>query len=126
MFTTADGAPLRPDYLTGRFRRLVAASGQPPIWRSAGMGEFGAVGRVDGDQPGAHRGSWWPASVPATAQACIRPCAVVVGSGQGSAGGLSFLGVGVAALADALPLPVQAAYLYRDRRASQGSHSIRG
>ncbi|MEV6040744.1 site-specific integrase [Nonomuraea sp. NPDC052116] len=31
VFTTADGAPLRPDYLTGRFRRLVAASGQPPI-----------------------------------------------------------------------------------------------
>ncbi|MEV4471347.1 tyrosine-type recombinase/integrase [Nonomuraea sp. NPDC049504] len=31
MFTTVDGAPLRPDYLTGRFRRLVAASGQPPI-----------------------------------------------------------------------------------------------
>ncbi|MEU6789328.1 hypothetical protein ABZ912_59975 [Nonomuraea angiospora] len=27
VFTTADGAPLRPDYLTGRFRRLVAASG---------------------------------------------------------------------------------------------------
>ncbi|WP_433433060.1 tyrosine-type recombinase/integrase [Nonomuraea sp. CA-141351] len=31
VFTTAEGAPLRPDYLTGRFRRLVAASGQPPI-----------------------------------------------------------------------------------------------
>ncbi|MEV0996611.1 site-specific integrase [Nonomuraea sp. NPDC050202] len=31
VFTTADGAPLRPDYLTGRFRRLVAASGQPPV-----------------------------------------------------------------------------------------------
>ncbi|MFG1708554.1 tyrosine-type recombinase/integrase [Nonomuraea sp. M3C6] len=31
VFTIADGAPLRPDYLTGRFRRLVAASGQPPI-----------------------------------------------------------------------------------------------
>ncbi|MFI6637900.1 tyrosine-type recombinase/integrase [Nonomuraea fuscirosea] len=31
VFTTADGAPLRPDYLTGRFLRLVAASGQPPI-----------------------------------------------------------------------------------------------
>ncbi|MFI7642550.1 tyrosine-type recombinase/integrase [Nonomuraea sp. NPDC049400] len=31
VFTTADGAPLRPDYLTGRFRRLVTASGQPPI-----------------------------------------------------------------------------------------------
>jgi integrase len=31
VFTTADGVPLRPDYLTGRFRRLVAASGQPPI-----------------------------------------------------------------------------------------------
>jgi integrase len=31
VFTTADGEPLRPDYLTGRFRRLVAASGQPPI-----------------------------------------------------------------------------------------------
>ncbi|GGS76916.1 site-specific integrase [Nonomuraea spiralis] len=31
VFTTATGAPLRPDYLTGRFRRLVAASGLPPI-----------------------------------------------------------------------------------------------
>ncbi|WP_379536764.1 site-specific integrase, partial [Nonomuraea rubra] len=31
VFTTADGAPLRPDYLTGRFRRLVTASGQPPV-----------------------------------------------------------------------------------------------
>jgi integrase len=31
VFTTADGAPMRPDYLTGRFRRLVAASGQPSI-----------------------------------------------------------------------------------------------
>ncbi|MEV4364120.1 site-specific integrase [Nonomuraea sp. NPDC049625] len=31
VFTTADGAPLRPDYLTGRFRLLVTASGQPPI-----------------------------------------------------------------------------------------------
>ncbi|MBE1586710.1 site-specific integrase [Nonomuraea angiospora] len=31
VFTTADGEPLRPDYLTGRFRRLVTASGQPPI-----------------------------------------------------------------------------------------------
>ncbi|MEU8359261.1 tyrosine-type recombinase/integrase [Nonomuraea sp. NPDC048882] len=31
VFTTTDGAPLRPDYLTGRFRRLVAASGQPPV-----------------------------------------------------------------------------------------------
>lgn len=31
VFTTADGAPLRPDYLTGRFRRLVATSGQPAI-----------------------------------------------------------------------------------------------
>ncbi|MEV4166968.1 tyrosine-type recombinase/integrase [Nonomuraea dietziae] len=31
VFTTTDGAPLRPDYLTGRFRRLVTASGQPPI-----------------------------------------------------------------------------------------------
>ncbi|MFC5826208.1 tyrosine-type recombinase/integrase [Nonomuraea insulae] len=31
VFTTATGAPLRPDYLTGRFRRLVAASGQPSI-----------------------------------------------------------------------------------------------
>ncbi|MFI7644174.1 hypothetical protein [Nonomuraea sp. NPDC049400] len=37
----------------------------------------------------------------------------MVGSGQGSASGLSFLGVGVAALADALPLPVQAAHLDR-------------
>jgi integrase len=31
VFTTAGGAPVRPDYLTGRFRRLVAASGQPPV-----------------------------------------------------------------------------------------------
>ncbi|MEV0346986.1 tyrosine-type recombinase/integrase [Nonomuraea sp. NPDC050680] len=31
VFTTADGAPLRPDHLTGRFHRLVAASGLPPI-----------------------------------------------------------------------------------------------
>ncbi|MFI7455377.1 site-specific integrase [Nonomuraea sp. NPDC049714] len=31
VFTTANGEPLRPDYLTGRFRRLVAASGLPPI-----------------------------------------------------------------------------------------------
>ncbi|MDX3101707.1 hypothetical protein [Nonomuraea angiospora] len=31
VFTTADGEPLRPDFLTGRFRRLVTASGQPPI-----------------------------------------------------------------------------------------------
>ncbi|MFI7114809.1 tyrosine-type recombinase/integrase [Nonomuraea sp. NPDC050227] len=31
VFTTAEGAPLRPNYLTGRFRRLVAASGLPPI-----------------------------------------------------------------------------------------------
>ncbi|MET7465884.1 tyrosine-type recombinase/integrase [Nonomuraea sp. NPDC005501] len=31
VFTTTDGAPLRPDYLTGRFRRLMAASGLPPI-----------------------------------------------------------------------------------------------
>ncbi|MFI7129531.1 site-specific integrase [Nonomuraea sp. NPDC050153] len=31
VFTTATGAALRQDYLTGRFRRLVAASGQPPI-----------------------------------------------------------------------------------------------
>ncbi|MFI7110305.1 tyrosine-type recombinase/integrase [Nonomuraea sp. NPDC050227] len=31
VFTTATGTPLRPDYLTGRFRRLVAASGLPPI-----------------------------------------------------------------------------------------------
>ncbi|MFI9836284.1 tyrosine-type recombinase/integrase [Nonomuraea sp. NPDC051941] len=31
VFTTATGAALRPDYLTGRFRRLVTASGQPPI-----------------------------------------------------------------------------------------------
>ncbi|MEV4399991.1 hypothetical protein [Nonomuraea sp. NPDC049607] len=31
VFTTADGEPLRPDYLTGRFRRLVAASALPPI-----------------------------------------------------------------------------------------------
>ncbi|MEO3873987.1 site-specific integrase [Nonomuraea sp. B12E4] len=31
VFTTADGEPLRPDYLTGRFRRLVTTSGQPPI-----------------------------------------------------------------------------------------------
>ncbi|MET9245604.1 tyrosine-type recombinase/integrase [Nonomuraea sp. NPDC003709] len=31
MFTTATGAALRPDYLTGRFRRLVAASGLPPV-----------------------------------------------------------------------------------------------
>ncbi|MEV4021139.1 site-specific integrase [Nonomuraea angiospora] len=31
VFTTAEGAPLRPDYLTGRFRWLVAASGLPPI-----------------------------------------------------------------------------------------------
>ncbi|WP_240777999.1 tyrosine-type recombinase/integrase [Nonomuraea basaltis] len=31
VFTTATGAPLRPDYLTGRFRRLVSASGLPPI-----------------------------------------------------------------------------------------------
>lgn len=31
VFTTADGAPLRPDYLTGRFRRLVTASGLPPV-----------------------------------------------------------------------------------------------
>ncbi|MGW6497977.1 site-specific integrase [Nonomuraea angiospora] len=30
-FTTATAAPLRPDYLTGRFRRLVAASGLPPV-----------------------------------------------------------------------------------------------
>ncbi|MEV4576635.1 tyrosine-type recombinase/integrase [Nonomuraea jabiensis] len=30
VFTTATGAPLRPDYLTGRFRQLVAASGLPP------------------------------------------------------------------------------------------------
>ncbi|MGW4956430.1 tyrosine-type recombinase/integrase [Nonomuraea sp. NPDC004186] len=31
VFTTATGAALRPDYLTGRFRRPVTASGQPPI-----------------------------------------------------------------------------------------------
>jgi integrase len=31
VFTAPDGEPLRPDYLTGRFRRLVAASGLPPI-----------------------------------------------------------------------------------------------
>jgi integrase len=31
VFTGADGEPLRPDYLTGRFRRLVTASGLPPI-----------------------------------------------------------------------------------------------
>ncbi|MFI7470002.1 tyrosine-type recombinase/integrase [Nonomuraea sp. NPDC049646] len=31
VFTTADGAPLRPDYLTGRFRRVVAASGLQPV-----------------------------------------------------------------------------------------------
>ncbi|WP_433433128.1 tyrosine-type recombinase/integrase [Nonomuraea sp. CA-141351] len=31
VFTTATGAALRPDYLTGRFRRLVTTSGQPPI-----------------------------------------------------------------------------------------------
>ncbi|MGW0200504.1 tyrosine-type recombinase/integrase [Nonomuraea sp. NPDC003201] len=31
VFTTATGAALRPDYLTGRFRRLVAASGLPPV-----------------------------------------------------------------------------------------------
>ncbi|MFI6732491.1 hypothetical protein ACIBI9_06095 [Nonomuraea sp. NPDC050451] len=42
------------------------------------------------------------------------PCAVAVGSGQGSACRLRFLGVGVTALADALPLPVQAAYLDRE------------
>ncbi|MEV6158889.1 tyrosine-type recombinase/integrase [Nonomuraea sp. NPDC052129] len=31
VFTTADRAPLRPDYLTERFRQLVAASGLPPV-----------------------------------------------------------------------------------------------
>ncbi|MFI7128868.1 tyrosine recombinase XerC [Nonomuraea sp. NPDC050153] len=31
VFTTAEGTPLRPDYLTGRFRQLVAASGLPPV-----------------------------------------------------------------------------------------------
>ncbi|GAA1685992.1 hypothetical protein GCM10009733_098320 [Nonomuraea maheshkhaliensis] len=31
MFTTAEGEPLRANYLTGRFRRLVAVCGQPPI-----------------------------------------------------------------------------------------------
>jgi integrase len=31
VFTTVDGAPLRPDHLTGRFRRLVAVSGLPPV-----------------------------------------------------------------------------------------------
>ncbi|MDQ7911107.1 tyrosine-type recombinase/integrase [Phytohabitans sp. ZYX-F-186] len=31
VFTTGDGAPLHPDYLTRRFRRLVADSGPPPV-----------------------------------------------------------------------------------------------
>ncbi|KAB8188623.1 tyrosine-type recombinase/integrase [Nonomuraea phyllanthi] len=31
IFTRADGSPLRPDYLTVRFRNLVHASGLPPI-----------------------------------------------------------------------------------------------
>ncbi len=42
------------------------------------------------------------------------PCAIVVGSGQGTACRLRFLGVSVATLADALPLPVQATYLHRE------------
>jgi integrase len=31
VFTTPDGAPLRPDGLTHLFRRLVAGSGLPPV-----------------------------------------------------------------------------------------------
>nr|WP_053174786.1 site-specific integrase [Nonomuraea sp. SBT364] len=31
VFTRADGQPIRPDYLTYRFRRSVAASGLPPV-----------------------------------------------------------------------------------------------
>ncbi|HEY3034212.1 MAG TPA: tyrosine-type recombinase/integrase, partial [Streptosporangiaceae bacterium] len=31
LFTTADGSPLHPDWLTRRFRRLVTASGLPPV-----------------------------------------------------------------------------------------------
>ncbi|MEU7906732.1 tyrosine-type recombinase/integrase [Actinoplanes sp. NPDC049118] len=31
MFTTEDGAPLHPDYLTRRFRHLVLESGLPPV-----------------------------------------------------------------------------------------------
>jgi hypothetical protein len=31
VFTTTDGQPLHPDYLTRRFRRLVDASGLPPV-----------------------------------------------------------------------------------------------
>jgi len=31
VFTTPDGAPLHPDYLTRRFRRLVTDSGLPPV-----------------------------------------------------------------------------------------------
>jgi integrase len=31
VFTTPDGAPLHPDYLTRRFRRLVELSGLPPV-----------------------------------------------------------------------------------------------
>ncbi|WP_221341291.1 tyrosine-type recombinase/integrase [Nonomuraea endophytica] len=31
VFTRKDGQPIRPDYLTYRFRRLVAASGLPPV-----------------------------------------------------------------------------------------------
>jgi integrase len=31
VFTTPDGAPLHPDWITRRFRRLVELSGQPPV-----------------------------------------------------------------------------------------------
>jgi integrase len=31
VFTRADGQPIRPDYLTYRFRYLVASSGLPPV-----------------------------------------------------------------------------------------------
>ena len=31
MFTTPNGQPLHPDYLTRRFRRLVEVSGLPPV-----------------------------------------------------------------------------------------------
>lgn len=31
MFTTPDGSPLHPDWLTRRFRRLVIISGLPPV-----------------------------------------------------------------------------------------------
>jgi integrase len=36
VFTTTDGRPLHPDYLTRRFRSLVEESGLPPVRRTAG------------------------------------------------------------------------------------------